>query len=184
MDLSFDITVKKPTDKPESGSPEIIYIALGANLPSPRTGSPRQTLEAALRALEAAGFRMLARSRWYRSAPVPASDQPDYVNGVAAGHWALSPEDTLGALHRIERDFGRVRGLPNAARLLDLDLIAYGARVSEGGAVLPHPRMRTRGFVLLPLRELAPDWRHPATGEPIGRLIAALPPDQRTEVMD
>ncbi len=179
--------MKTQPDKCQSELGEIIYIALGANLPSARAGSPRRTLEAALQALEKAGFRMTARSRWYRSAPVPASDQPDYVNGVAAGHWDLPPEAVLDRLHAIEREFGRVRGARNAARALDLDLIAYGSRVSEGDEgepVLPHPRMAGRAFVLLPLSEIAPDWRHPRTGEPIRRLLEALPTDQTAVAMD
>jgi 2-amino-4-hydroxy-6-hydroxymethyldihydropteridine diphosphokinase len=179
--------VKTQPDKAQSELTEIIYIALGANLPSARAGSPRRTVEAALQALEKAGFRMTARSRWYRSAPVPASDQPDYVNGVAAGHWDLPPAAVLDRLHAIEREFGRVRGAPNAARALDLDLIAYGGRVSdgdEGEPVLPHPRMEGRAFVLLPLSEIAPDWRHPRTDEPIRRLLEALPPDQPAVPMD
>jgi 2-amino-4-hydroxy-6-hydroxymethyldihydropteridine diphosphokinase len=73
-----------------------------------------------------------------------------------------------------------MRGEPNAARVLDLDLLDYESRVSAPGEepVLPHPRLRGRAFVLLPLSDLAPDWRHPATGETVAALIAALPRDQ------
>ncbi|HUC61967.1 MAG TPA: 2-amino-4-hydroxy-6-hydroxymethyldihydropteridine diphosphokinase [Alphaproteobacteria bacterium] len=158
----------------------MIYIALGANLPSARWGAPRATLEAALAAFPAAGLKVARRSRWYGSKPVPASDQPDYVNGVAAIETALAPRPLLERLHAIERDFGRVRGARNEARVLDLDLVAYDDLVrdgSDGGPILPHPRLGGRAFVLLPLRDLAPQWRHPATGTALADLIAALPPD-------
>jgi 2-amino-4-hydroxy-6-hydroxymethyldihydropteridine diphosphokinase len=161
--------------------PETILIALGANLPSPRFGPPRATLEAALAAIEAAGVRVLKRSSWWGSEPVPASDQPWYVNGVASVATRLEPGALLALLHRIEAEFGRVRGARNEARLLDLDLLAYGDRRLEGDEppLLPHPRLADRAFVLLPLAEVAPDWRHPVTGEPLRQLIARLPSGQK-----
>lgn len=165
----------------------MIYVAVGANLPSVCYGPPRETCEAALRAMEGAGIHIVGRSRWYRSAPMPPSDQPDFVNGVVAVETAFDPAALLARLLSIEKDFGRVRGEPNAARILDLDLIAYHERVSDGTGgkpVLPHPRMALRAFVLLPLRELDPLWRHPLTGVRISELIAALSPSQKAEPLD
>jgi 2-amino-4-hydroxy-6-hydroxymethyldihydropteridine diphosphokinase len=160
---------------------ETILIALGANLPSPRFGPPRATLEAALAAIEAAGVRVLKRSSWWESEPVPASDQPWYVNGVALVATRLEPVPLLALLHRIEAEFGRTRGARNEARLLDLDLLAYGDRRLAGPEPpqLPHPRLADRAFVLLPLAEVAPDWRHPVSGEPVRQLIARLAPGQK-----
>lgn len=157
-----------------------ILVALGANLPSDRYGSPRQTLEAALVELERRGVRVLRRSRWYESAPVPRSDQPWYVNGVAAVETSLDPDALLALLHRVEAEFGRIRGVRNAPRLIDLDLIAYGDEIRSGpeGPVLPHPRAAERAFVLLPLAEIAPGWRLPGDGRTVEALIAGLPPDQ------
>lgn len=154
----------------------MILIGLGANLPS-AAGAPEATLEAALAALEADGVRILARSRWYRSAPVPASAQPDYVNGVAIVETPLDPADLLALLHRIEARFGRVRGAANEARTLDLDLLAYHDRVSDGPVILPHPRLHERAFVLRPLAEVAPDWRHPRLGQTAASLAKNLPPE-------
>lgn len=154
---------------------ENIYIALGANLPS-RHGSPRETLEAAVKTIAASGIGIRRVSRWYESAPVPrAADQPWYVNGVVAVATHLDPATLLAELQRIERDFGRVRSVPNAPRSLDLDIVAYGDRVVTTGApLLPHPRMESRAFVLLPLQDVAPDWRHPQSGLSVAALIAGL----------
>ena len=160
-------------------------IALGSNLVHPRFGQPRATCEAALAALETAEVRVVGRSRWYRSAPVPPSGQPWFVNGVVSVECELAPADLLAILHRIEADFGRERRTRNEARVLDLDLIAYDDRISspEEVPVLPHPRMTERAFVLLPLADLAPDWRHPASGRPLADLIGALEPIQGIEVI-
>jgi len=136
--------------------------------------------------LSEAGVAVVARSRWYRSAPVPASPQPWFVNGVAAVATGLGPVPLLALMHRIEARFGRVRAAANAARTLDLDLLDYDGMVRGAGEapILPHPRLHERAFVLLPLAELAPDWRHPVTGAAIAGLIAALPADQPTRPLD
>lgn len=157
----------------------MILIGLGANLPS-AAGPPQATLEAALARLEAAGVRVVARSRWYRTAPVPVSDQPWFVNGIAGIETALAPTALLALLRQVERDFGRERTVPNAARTLDLDIIDYDGKIENSTElVLPHPRMQERAFVLLPLAEVAPNWRHPTSGKAVENLISALPGDQK-----
>ena len=158
----------------------MIFIGLGANLPSEAHGTPLATCEAALDALAAAGVKVRRRSRWYRSAPQPASDQPWFVNGVAEVAAGLVPADLLALMHRIETDFGRRPGAANAARVIDLDLLAYGQMVSAAGAALrlPHPRLHDRPFVLAPLAEIAPGWRHPVSGRTATALLAACPSDQ------
>ena len=158
----------------------MILLGLGANLPSERHGPPRETLLAALAALEAAGVRVVARSRWYDSAAWPDPSQPRYWNAVVAVETALGPPALLALLHRVEEAFGRVRGKRNAPRTVDLDLLDHDGGVRNGpeAPILPHPRMTERGFVLLPLRDVAPDWRHPVTGATVDALISALPPGQ------
>ena len=160
----------------------MILVALGANLESPRFGPPRATLEAALEAMAARGLTILRRSSWYRSAPVPASDQPWFVNGVVAVRAPGSAGETLDLLHAIEADFGRERGVRDAARVLDLDLLAFDDQISPPGAwpVLPHPRLAERAFVLHPLAECAPQWRHPVTGLAAAVLKARIPPGKET----
>ena len=161
----------------------VILIGLGANLPNPTWGEPRATLAAALERLAARGVATLSRSRWYRSAPVPASDQPWYVNAVAEVATALAPERLLEALMVTEREFGRRRRAPLAPRVVDLDLLAYGNRVlgaagQGSGLVLPHPRLHERAFVLQPLQEVAPEWCHPVLRLSVAEMIADLDPGQ------
>ena len=165
----------------------MILIAIGSNLPHSELGPPRQVCEAALRRLEERGVRVMRRSHWYGSAPVPASDQPWFVNGVAevAPARGLTPEGLLAALHAVEADLGRTRNRRNEARILDLDLIDFDGIVSRPDArpQLPHPRLQERAFVLFPLRDLAPDWHHPVTGTAIQTLIDALPEGQEIQVL-
>ncbi len=158
-----------------------IFIGAGANLPHPSYASPRETLQAALLELDRREIHVLRYSPWYRTAPVPASDQPWYVNVVAEVATGLPADDLLAALHEIEDLFGRVRSVPNAPRLIDLDLLDYRGEIAPstpGKATLPHPRMTGRAFVLRPLADLAPDWRHPVSGTPIQDLLETLPADQ------
>ena len=161
----------------------MIFIALGSNLFSDAYGSPEDICVAAIEALEQRGISITARSRWFRTAPVPVSDQPWFVNGVVAVETLLPPEELLGLLHEVEAEFGRTRKIRNEARILDLDLIAYHDQVMTGpeGPILPHPRAHERAFVLLPLADIDPDWRHPVSGAAVADLIAALPGDQRAE---
>lgn len=157
----------------------MILIGLGSNLPS-LVGSPASTIEAALARLRREGVQVVARSRLYRSEPVPKSDQPKFVNAVARIETALSPDDLLALLHRIEGAFGRVRRIRNEARPLDLDLLDYDGRIAAGGPntpILPHPRLHLRAFALVPLHEIAPLWVHPVLKRTAAELLAGLPPE-------
>ena len=158
----------------------MIIVALGSNLPSPRHGGPEAVLEAALTAISAENLRVVKRSRWYRSAPQPPSEQPWFVNGAVQLETDLSPQALLARLHEVEAEFGRRRGEPNSARVLDLDLLAYGDLVSagEGSLQLPHPRLHERAFVVMPLVDLNPEWRHPTLKLTAMELMARLPEDQ------
>jgi 2-amino-4-hydroxy-6-hydroxymethyldihydropteridine diphosphokinase len=94
----------------------------------------------------------------------------------------LGAEDLLAALQAIERRFGRVRGEPNAPRVLDLDILDYqGDVMNSTSLVLPHPRLNERRFVLVPIAEIAPDWRHPILGLTASQLLAELSADQQIQ---
>jgi 2-amino-4-hydroxy-6-hydroxymethyldihydropteridine diphosphokinase len=154
-------------------APDLAVIALGGNLPGAHE-SVAEALEAAIAGLPAAGFEVLKVSRWWRSAAWPDASDPPYLNGVALARTALGPEAALAALHGVEAAFGRRRSRPNAPRTLDLDLIALGRLALEGpGLVLPHPRAADRLFVMGPLAEIAPDWRHPRSGATAESLASA-----------
>lgn len=160
----------------------MILIGIGGNLATAQFGAPRETLSAALAALETAGICIAARSAWYRSEPVPRSDQPWFVNAVASLATDLQPSELLGVLQRTETQFGRVRDERNAARVLDLDLLDHrGAVMVTPSLVLPHPRLHQRRFVLAPLAEIAPDWHHPLLGLTALQLLAQLAADQPVE---
>lgn len=158
-----------------------IFIGAGANMAHPSYGSPGETLKAALLELGRRDVEIVRHSRWYRSSPVPPSDQPWYINLVAEVATELPPDTLLRVLHDIEHVFGRVRTVADAPRLIDLDLLDYRGEIApavQGKASLPHPRMAERAFVLYPLADLAPQWRHPVTGASIETLLASLPPGQ------
>ena len=153
----------------------MILIALGANLPS-LAGPPAATLDAALRELAGRGITVEKQSGFYRSPAWPDPSDPAFVNAVAVVRTDLAPAALLGVLHEVEAEFGRKRTLPNAPRTLDLDLLDYDGRIEEGPPRLPHPRMEMRAFVLVPLREVAPGWRHPVSGRYLSELIEQVPP--------
>ncbi|HZT89787.1 MAG TPA: 2-amino-4-hydroxy-6-hydroxymethyldihydropteridine diphosphokinase [Stellaceae bacterium] len=154
----------------------MILVGLGGNRCSAESGPPMQTLAAALAALAAMDIAVTARSSWYRSEPVPPSAQPWFVNAVAAADTALDPEALLARLLALEGRFGRIRGKRNAARVLDLDLLDYEGRIVQSDALtLPHPRLHERRFVLAPLAQIAPSWRHPRLHKRADELLAALP---------
>lgn len=171
----------------------MILIGIGANLARSDELSPLDTVRWATIQLDGLlSLHLRGLSRWYKTEPLPPSDQPFYVNGVAllsapAGAEEPDPAQLLAQLQRIESLAGRIRGERNAARTLDLDIIAMGA----GGhtirtvpdPVLPHPRAHTRAFVLAPLLEVAPAWVHPSLRRSASELLAALP-DQGIEPME
>lgn len=155
-------------------------VGLGANL-----NDPVSQVEYALAELDRLpGTRLVARSSLYASAPVGYVDQPDFINAVAQLETTLAPRALLAALLDVEHRHGRERSFRNAPRTLDLDLLLYGAaHFHEDGLTLPHPRMHERGFVLLPLLEIAPDVVIPGRGHAAawlaacaGQGVSVLPP--------
>ena len=159
----------------------MILVGLGANLSS-RYGEPEETFRVAQSELRQRGVRVVKQSSVWKSAPVPASDQPWYRNAVIAVETSLSAAQLLSVLQAIEHDFGRIREERNAARILDMDLLAYDDQLIDlPNMCVPHPRMHERAFVLMPLQEIAPEWFHPETGLSLNTLIKALPQTQKIE---
>ncbi len=179
-----------------------MLIALGANMPSAH-GGPVETLRAALEALQSGGVSLRKVGRFYATPCFPKGAGPDYVNACASVTTRLAPARLLDLLHSIEAACGRERDVRWGARSLDLDLLAAGQDILPDLAgyaawrdlppeaqrqrapdrlVLPHPRMHERAFVLVPLMDVAPDWRHPVSGLTVRQMHDALPAELRAEV--
>lgn len=151
----------------------MVVVALGGNLPGNFVSS-EALLEAAVAKLMEAGLPVLAQSGWWRSVAWPDPSGPEYRNGVILVEANGGPEALLNTLFQVEAAFRRVRGGKNAPRTLDLDLIAYGRLVRDApDLTLPHPRAHERLFVMGPLAEVAPGWRHPVLGRTAAELSAA-----------
>jgi 2-amino-4-hydroxy-6-hydroxymethyldihydropteridine diphosphokinase len=123
------------------------------------------------------GLNFVTASPWYRTGAIPRSDQPDFCNGVARLEGDIGPVELLSALHAIEDQLGRVRTVPNAARVIDLDIIDLnGAIRAIPPVILPHPRAHLRAFVLRPVLDVAPGWRHPTLRRGVAAMLVDLTP--------
>jgi 2-amino-4-hydroxy-6-hydroxymethyldihydropteridine diphosphokinase len=140
----------------------MILVGLGSNVSGP-WGTPRDTVIRALRELDGNGTQLIIASRLVETAPFGKLNQPSFVNAVARIATAMPAETLMHHLHDIERRAGRRRRLRWGPRTLDLDLLDYHGLVRHGRLLLPHPGMTERDFVLTPLAEIAPGWRHPVT---------------------
>jgi 2-amino-4-hydroxy-6-hydroxymethyldihydropteridine diphosphokinase len=149
-----------------------VYVGLGSNLDNPEH-HVRMALDALARI---PNTRLVRHSSFYRSAPMGPSDQPDYINAVAALETTLSALDMMAELQSIERQHGRVRGANKwGPRTLDLDLLLYGdERIAKATLTVPHPGITERPFVLYPLSEIAPTIDVPGYG-PLEGLLRACP---------
>jgi 2-amino-4-hydroxy-6-hydroxymethyldihydropteridine diphosphokinase len=155
----------------------MILIALGSNRNGP-WGSPHETVSRALRMLNCGGLKLKRRSRLLQSSPFGRTDQPAFVNAVAEIETAIGPVALMQRLHHIERMAGRRRTLRWGPRTLDLDLLDYNGLVRREPArpTLPHPGIEKRIFVLAPLLEVAPGWRHPVSKLGARAMLSRLDP--------
>ncbi|MDH5797236.1 MAG: 2-amino-4-hydroxy-6-hydroxymethyldihydropteridine diphosphokinase [Paracoccaceae bacterium] len=179
-----------------------ILLGIGGNLNS-HAGPPITTIERVIDDFEDHSIHVVGRSALYSTPCFPAGAGPDYVNAAVEVETDLTPTQLLSALHELEAKYGRERQARWAGRSLDIDLLAYGDLIapdketlrrwidldlknqkieSPGQLILPHPRIQDRGFVLIPLADIAPDWRHPLLGKTVLELLAELSPAGRAEI--
>ena len=153
----------------------MIYIGIGSNLNGKNNETPLQNCKKALIELKKE-VDICKISSWYKSEPIPVSNQPWFINGVIEISTDKSSLDLLEFILSIEKVFGRVREKKNEARILDLDIIDYKKKILyiKNKLIIPHPRMHERSFVLQPLNELNPKWIHPIKKKVIKELIRNL----------
>ena len=155
---------------------KVVYIALGSNV-----GDRASMLERAMAAMNSAGIRVLRQSSFYVTEPVDAPGQAWFLNAVVEAETSLLPLQLLHALLRIERELGRRRITPHGPRTIDLDILFYGSSVIHSKELqVPHPRLSERRFVLVPLAQIAPEFRHPVLHKSVTQLLAETP--DRSEV--
>ncbi|MDR0786722.1 MAG: 2-amino-4-hydroxy-6-hydroxymethyldihydropteridine diphosphokinase [Gemmatimonadota bacterium] len=152
------------------------FLGLGSNL-----GDSPSLLAAALRSInEVAEVGRV--SSLYRTEPVGGVVQPDFYNLVCQVFTDLGPDDLLRHILEVENRMGRLRTVRFGPRLIDIDLLSHGGWILDSPElILPHPRMGERAFVLVPLREIAPEWRHPVSGASADELLRAAGDRTRLE---
>lgn len=174
-----------------------VLVALGSNVKS-HAGTPVETLIAAIEALSTSELEVERISRIFTTPAVPKGSGPDFANAVLSAKTTLPAPEVLGLLHRIEAQFSRERPQRWGPRTLDLDLLAFGQDVHPDAGtfahwaqlspdtqhsvapdtlIVPHPRLHERGFVLLPMMDIAPTWCHPVLGKTTQQMVQDLPPD-------
>src|SRR5262245_25614315 len=167
-----------------------LILGLGANIAG-AWGSPKVTLLRAFEALRQRGLEPRCRSELFRTKPVGGGRQPDYLNAVLLAEASLAPAALLRLLKGLERQAGRRPGRRLGPRPLDIDILDYGGRRlgwpggghPRAGLVLPHPEAHRRAFVLVPLAQVAPHWRHPVLGASARTLLARLGASARHQVV-
>ena len=158
----------------------MIYIGIGSNLNGKNNETPLQNCKKALEVIKKE-LNISKLSSWYKSEPVPVSNQPWFVNAVIEISTNKPPLDLLNFILNIEQNFGRIREKKNEARIIDLDIIDYKKKIiyKKNELITPHPRMHKRSFVLLPLNELNPKWVHPIKKKGIQELINNIKDGQK-----
>ena len=146
-----------------------IYLAIGSNL-----GNKKENIEKAKFELIKENINILQSSSFYESLSWPNKKNPKFINIILRINTNLKPIELLKKCKEIELNLGRIKSAKNSPRICDIDIIDYNKIILTDKIILPHPRMHTRNFVLLPLFEVSKDWIHPISKHHIKRLIFTL----------
>ena len=148
----------------------MIYIGIGSNL-----GNRIKNIENAKHFLKIKGINILKFSSYYETLSWPNPNEPKFINIVIESNSKLSPKKILEISKIIEKKLGRLNGPKNSPRTCDIDIISYGNKIISKELMIPHKRMSKRNFVLIPLFEIARNWKHPKTHKSVKELIFSLP---------
>ena len=152
----------------------MILVAIGSNLNSKSFGSPEQNCKVAIEMLRKY-FEVIQFSSFYKTEPIPKSEQPWFVNCIVNIKCKIGPSKVLDTLLQIESQFGRKRNKKNEARVIDLDLIAYNSLIVKSYELtLPHPRMHLRKFVMQPICDINENWVHPVSKKKASEILKEL----------
>tara|TARA_B100000029_G_C17535870_1_gene944858 strand:+ start:411 stop:923 length:513 start_codon:yes stop_codon:yes gene_type:complete len=165
----------------------MIYLGIGSNLSS-SIGNRFENINLALSFLKSAGIKVIKRSSFYETLAIPNENDPKFINIVASIQTDLSPIDLMSVLIFIEEKLERKRNKKNDPRTCDIDIIDYNREILDLkfkglNLEIPHKELNHRNFVLIPLKEICPNWKHPKTGEIINTLIQHLSEDDRKSIL-
>ena len=165
----------------------MILLSLGSNLSS-KLGNRFDNLEIAISFLETCGISIIKKSSFYETASYPNKNDPKFINMIILIKTDLPPIDLMSVLIYIEEKLGRTRNVKNEPRTCDIDIIDYDGQILDLNYknidfVIPHKKIESRNFVLYPLQEILPDWKHPKNKQNISTLIEKLPEDDRKSIL-
>ena len=165
----------------------MIIIALGSNLVS-SFGDRIENINLAISYLESYGIRIIKKSGFYETPSYPDNNNPKFINVVVVVKTDLPPIDLMSVLVFIEEKLERKRSKKNAPRTCDIDIIDYNNQIIEFNyknlnLTVPHKKLISRNFVLYPLKEILPNWKHPKTQENINDLIEKLPDEDKKSIL-
>ena len=165
----------------------MILLGLGSNLPS-QFGDRFTNINLAISSLEGYGIKVIKKSSFYETPSYPNKENPKFINIVILVDTTLPPVDLMSVLIFIEEKLGRKRDKKNDPRTCDIDIIDYNGQIlnlkyNNLNLTIPHKELAKRNFVLFPLQEIFPEWKHPKTNEIINVLIQKLSKDDKNSVL-
>ena len=165
----------------------MIFLGLGSNLPS-KYGDRFTNIDLAISYLEEYGIRIMKRSSFYETPSYPNKENPKFINVVILVETILAPIDLMSVLTIIEERLERKRGKKNDPRTCDIDIIDYNSQIlnlkkNNLSLTLPHKELTSRNFVLFPLQEIFPQWKHPKTKKIISILLQKLSKDEKNFIL-